>query len=166
MGNKPVPAYRDIERYRSPPFFRVRRVEYRKIANLDNEIRNIPLFLSALKGDNYHPPPARVVDGDSVPTVDGELSEPFQTVSLPPVPLPEEFTQNEHVEPSQVLLNIRNHLTWIETHATELASSSAGLRQLQYLEKKLENYRNNITKQMQLRKQQRTFSNNDTVYFP
>ena len=147
----PIPEYRDVSRFRKGPFTVIKRTHHRLIPNIDDEITSQFFRKESVAAMHISPP--------------AEIPEENNVISGASVLVSEADDQITET-PQEIYKKIQEHLAWIDEHAKDMASSSAGKRQLEYLEKKLASYKSNVERSQNARETQKTFTCPDTVFLP
>ena len=109
--------------------------------------------------------------GDQRALCDQQGENISETTRIPTVPPPPTSAFDDAVNNSEkcttsVADDIRAQLEWMSLHVEELATTSAGTRQLEYLKNKLVSYRKNVEENTNRRSAPAMFENADTVYLP
>lgn len=147
VRNQPCPYFRDVCRYRQPPFMVFCRRENVYFANIDNEIDTTP---------SGH--------------FTGGVNTQNSAVALnnAPLALPEQEQQEgDATEDVTAVVEMKNNLTWLSAHIDELSSSSNGQRQLLHVQRtvleRISRYRQTVQNNLTQRRAPRTWEHPDTV---
>lgn len=132
----------------------------RKFANIDNEVLH---FTECTEG----------ADESQDPT-------PLSAMPIDEQELGMGFTNNEDEESddensvngdtADLILRMRDSLSWLDSHISEMASGNNGDRQIRYLKTavmdRLDRYRTNVERNLDSTSAPRTWSCPDTVFLP
>ena len=155
------PSYRDIERFRRPPFLRIRRVDGRRCPNIDNELHEYnqigeeqePLV-------NHETAAAAGLVRDYIP------NHTTQSDASPTAPVNDDAQRSLQLASryQQILQNLSEHIT-------ALGHDSSNLRQLEHLQSsiisRVDTYLSNVDIENNARTRRNTWSGNpDTLYLP